>query len=264
MKNVSIDKIKNNISVINTSNGVNINLTITQPIAEDFSLKNILRNNIKGAVCIETLNIKICLQENASINIVDDLLDFDITKSSIEFTLNKNSELNYDLRILDLENINETSDGLLMSYNQQGFFEKQILFSFLGENSKAKAKCIVKGSGNRLFKFKTIQDHKVSNTKSDLVIKGAFCQNSKLVCDNLIKVDKKAQKVEVSQVNKNLLLGCNSQAISIPKLEVQADDVSCKHGAAVSKLDDEQIFYLQSRGMNHCDAKNLLVDAFLN
>jgi len=65
-------------------------------------------------------------------------------------------------------------------------------------------------------------------------------------------------------MNKNLLLGCNSQAISIPKLEVEADDVDCKHGAAVSKLDDEQIFYLQSRGIDYCSAKNILIDAFLN
>ena len=47
-------------------------------------------------------------------------------------------------------------------------------------------------------------------------------------------------------------------------LLVKADDVKCKHGAAVAKLDEDQLFYLQSRGFDYCSAKNMLVDAFLS
>ncbi|MBD3231608.1 hypothetical protein GF322_03005 [Candidatus Dependentiae bacterium] len=245
------------------NNGIDINISIYQTQKQHLSLKQIFKDNIEGtAAYVENLNIKINLYNNACVFIIDDLIDFDITRSCIEFNLHENSELNYDLKILDTQYVDKINDGLLVACNQQGYFEKTINLNFLGQGAKAKAKCLLKGLGSQLFKFKTTQNHQFENTKSDLVIKGAFCQSSKFICDNLIKVNKNAKNVEVSQQNKNLLLGCHSQAISIPKLEVEADDVSCKHGAVVSKLNDNEIFYLQSRGMEHCKAKQMLIDSF--
>ena len=254
----------NNKNIMINPNGINIILTLDKSSEQDLSLKNLLKSKLRGGVYLENLKIQLILVEDIHIDLVDDLLDFDITRSNLEVILNKNSTLNYQLKICDQPNFDQTDDGLLMAYNEKGYVEKEISFRFVGQNSEAKVRCSCKGSLNRLYKFKTIQDHQAAYTKSDLVVKGAFCQNSKFICDSLIKVSKDAQKVEANQLNKNILLGCHSRAISIPKLEIQADDVKCKHGSAVSKLDEEQLFYLQSRGIDHCTAKNILIDAFLS
>ncbi len=245
-------------------NGVKINLTIDKTLQETISLKNLVKKNISGAVCINNLNIQIILVQNVHVDLIDDLMDFGITKSSIEVVLNKNSTLNYDLKMTNLPEFSHCNDGMLIGFAKDGCIEKELDFKFVGEHSNAKIRCACKGEDDQVFKFKTIQDHKAANTKSDLVVKGAFFKKSKLICDSLIRVDKNAQKVQAKQLNKNLLLGCNSRAISIPKLEIKADDVKCKHGAAVAKLDEDQLFYLQSRGFDYCSAKNMLVDAFLS
>ena len=247
-----------------SKNWINLCLTLEKSQTDSLSLKNIVRKKILGAVVLENLKIQIILAEDVHVDVIDDLLDFDITRSMLEFVLNKGSTINYELKIIDSQAFSQTDDGVLISYNKQGCVEKELDFKFVGKYSEAKIKCFCKGTHNRFFRVKTVQDHQVGNTKSDLVIKGAFCHQAKLFCDSLIKVDKNAQKVEVSQLNKNLLLGCNSRVVSIPKLEVKADDVKCKHGSAISKVDEDQLFYLQSRGMDYCQAKNLLIDAFLN
>jgi hypothetical protein len=251
-----------NLTIAN--DGININLTLDKSYAQNLSLKSLLKNSLRGAAFLESLNIQLVLAGNVHVDIVDDLLDFDVTRSKIEFVLNKGATLNYELKIIDSHDVLPTDGGTLIAYNQQGMVEKELNFKFVGEHSFAKVRCACHGTHDRMFRFKTQQDHQAAYSKSDLVIKGVFCQKSQLVCDSLIRVPKEAQKVEVRQLNKNLLLGCHSRAISIPKLEVNADDVKCKHGAAVSKLDEEQLFYLQSRGMSYCEAKNLLIGAFLS
>ena len=246
-------------------NGVSLILNIDQTSNESLSLKNFLKKSFSaGALSVPTLEIQIILAPDVHLEIVDDLLDFDIKKSRIEFVLNANSTVNYDLKMIDLPTFNHTDDGVFVAYDHQRCVEKELDFKFVGEFSTAKVRCACRGKEDQFFKFKTTQDHKVGNTKSDLVVKGAFFQKSKMICESLIKVDKSAQKVQATQLNKNLLLGCHSRAISIPKLEVKADDVKCKHGAAVAKLDEDQIFYLQSRGFDYCQAKDILVEAFLN
>ncbi len=80
----------------------------------------------------------------------------------------------------------------------------------------------------------------------------------------MIKVEKAAQHTDAHLENKNILLSNGSRAVSIPQLEIEANDVKCGHGAAVSKLNKDDIFYLESRGINAQATQRLLVDAFLN
>lgn len=253
-----------NTNIFFGENGVSLILNIDHTTNECLSLKNFLKESFVGALSAQNMDIQVILAPDVHIDLVDDLLDFDIKKSRIEFILNQNSTVNYDLKMINLPSFNFTADGAFVAYDAQICLEKELDFKFVGEFSYAKVRCACKGEREQFFKIKTIQDHRVGNTKSDLVVKGAFCQRSKMICENLIKVEKEAQKVEATQLNKNLLLGCYSRAISIPKLEVKADDVKCKHGAAVAKLDEDQLFYLQSRGFEYCQAKNILIEAFLN
>ncbi|MBW4650332.1 MAG: Fe-S cluster assembly protein SufD [Kastovskya adunca ATA6-11-RM4] len=77
-----------------------------------------------------------------------------------------------------------------------------------------------------------------------------------------IFVPQAAQQTNAQQLNRNLLLSPKARVDTKPQLEITADNVKCSHGATVSQLEPEEVFYLQSRGLSQADARNLLIDAF--
>ena len=82
------------------------------------------------------------------------------------------------------------------------------------------------------------------------------------VFNGKIFVPKPAQLTDATQMNRNLLLSSKARVDTKPQLEITADNVKCAHGATVSQLEDDEIFYLQSRGIDENDARNLLINAF--
>ncbi len=82
------------------------------------------------------------------------------------------------------------------------------------------------------------------------------------VWQGMIYVAPGAQKTDGYQANRNLVLCKTARANSIPGLEILADDVRCTHGATVGKVDPEQEYYLQSRGLSLSEAKRLIVEGF--
>jgi Fe-S cluster assembly protein SufD len=83
------------------------------------------------------------------------------------------------------------------------------------------------------------------------------------VFNGKVLVPRAAQLTNAAQMNRNLLLSPKARVDTKPQLEITADNVKCSHGATVSQLDAEEVFYLQSRGLNEADARNLLLDAFV-
>ena len=79
----------------------------------------------------------------------------------------------------------------------------------------------------------------------------------------MIHVAKTAQHTIADQINKNIMLSSTAKAIAVPQLEIETNDVCCKHGAAISDLNDEHFFYLQSRGLDKDQTKQMLVSGFL-
>jgi Fe-S cluster assembly protein SufD len=110
----------------------------------------------------------------------------------------------------------------------------------------------------------TQQNHLAPYTTSDLLFKGALKDKSHSVWQGMIYVAPRAQKTDGYQANRNLILSPNARADSIPGLEILADDVRCSHGATVGKIDAEQMFYLQSRGISRSDAERLIVEGFFD
>ncbi|MGI2902787.1 Fe-S cluster assembly protein SufD [Tolypothrix sp. VBCCA 56010] len=82
------------------------------------------------------------------------------------------------------------------------------------------------------------------------------------VFNGKVFVPKPAQLTDAAQLNRNLLLSSKARVDTKPQLEITADNVKCAHGATVSQLEDDEIFYLQSRGIDANDARNLLINAF--
>ena len=110
----------------------------------------------------------------------------------------------------------------------------------------------------------TRQNHLAANTTSDLLFKGALLDQSHSVWKGMIYVSPEAGKTDGYQSNRNLILSRQARADSIPGLEILTDDVRCTHGATVGKIDEEQVFYLQSRGLSRGDAEHLIVEGFFD
>ena len=116
--------------------------------------------------------------------------------------------------------------------------------------------------GSQEFDQRTLQIHQAPNTKSDLLYKNALRDTTRTIFSGLIVVDPDAQKTDAYQSNRNLMLSDDAEANSLPGLEIQANDVRCTHGATSSRIDPEQEFYLQSRGIAKAAADELLTFGF--
>ena len=89
-----------------------------------------------------------------------------------------------------------------------------------------------------------------------------MAEQAKSVFSGLIKVENDAQNTNSYQTNRNLLLSDDSEADSMPGLEILANEVKCSHGATTSKIDDQELFYLLSRGISRSVAERLIVLGF--
>jgi len=116
--------------------------------------------------------------------------------------------------------------------------------------------------GTQHFDHETLQDHVSAHASSNLLFKGAIRDRSRSVFRGLIRVHPGAQRTDAYQTNRNLLLSSEARADSLPNLEIEADDVRCSHAATVGQLDEEEVFYLLSRGIPKAEAMRLVVFGF--
>jgi Fe-S cluster assembly protein SufD len=116
--------------------------------------------------------------------------------------------------------------------------------------------------GDQHLDYDTFQEHIAPNTTSDFAFKGALRDTSTAVWRGMIRVEKGAQKTNAYQENRNLMLSPTTHAVPIPGLEILANDVRCTHGATVSRVDREELFYAMARGLSRGDAERLIVRGF--
>ena len=131
-----------------------------------------------------------------------------------------------------------------------------------GPGARADLLGVFSGRDAQHFDFHTLQDHVAERTTSDLLYKSALKDTSESIYTGLIRIEKKAQKSDAYQANRNLLLSKGAKADSVPMLEIEANDVRCTHGVAVGPVDEEQAFYLMSRGIPPAEAEHLIVEGF--
>lgn len=108
----------------------------------------------------------------------------------------------------------------------------------------------------------SVIDHQQPHCKSHQLYKGILDGNARAVFNGKIFVREGAQKTDAMQTNKNLLLSPQARVDTKPQLEIYADDVKCAHGAAVGQIDQEELFYLQARGINPELGRSLLTYGF--
>jgi Fe-S cluster assembly protein SufD len=142
------------------------------------------------------------------------------------------------------------------------FSKSSIAAHLRGKNSLAEMLGIYFADGDQFFDHHTWQLHESPYATSDLEFKGALKGNARSVYSGLIKVEEGAQKTDAYQQNRNLILSRTARADSIPNLEIAANDVRCTHGATISQVEEEHLFYLQARGIPRSEAQNLIVEGF--
>jgi Fe-S cluster assembly protein SufD len=112
------------------------------------------------------------------------------------------------------------------------------------------------------FDHRSVQDHVAANCTSDLLYKGALRDESRAVYSGWVHVRPGAQKTSAMQTSRNMVLSESAKADAIPNLEIEANDVRCGHAASVGPVEEETLFYLQSRGISREEAERLVVTGF--
>jgi Fe-S cluster assembly protein SufD len=133
-----------------------------------------------------------------------------------------------------------------------------------GSGAESDLTAVYFGDGDQMLDFRTLQDHDAPNTRSDLLFKGAVEDTAQSVYSGLIRIRPRAQKSVAFQTNRNLVLTEGAEAKSVPNLEIEADDVKCSHASTVGPVDDDQLYYLATRGVPPQEAERLVVLGFFD
>jgi Fe-S cluster assembly protein SufD len=132
-----------------------------------------------------------------------------------------------------------------------------------GEGAEAEIFGLVIGKKNNSFKLNTTQKHTSPNTTSNLLIKGAFFDKSKFEYRGLIQISKCAKNANAFQKQDNLVLSNKADIDTRPELEIKTNDVHCTHASTTSRIDEEQIYYLMSRGLSKKASEKLIIEGFI-
>jgi len=116
--------------------------------------------------------------------------------------------------------------------------------------------------GTQHLDYDTFQEHIAPSCTSDFAFKGALRDEATAVWRGMIRVEQDAQKTNAYQECRNLMLSPTTHAVPIPGLEILANDVRCTHGATVGRVNQEDLFYLMSRGLPRPEAERLIVRGF--
>lgn len=156
-------------------------------------------------------------------------------------------------------------DGAIRSLNVSlgAMFSKNSIASTLAEaGAAAEMLGLYFTDEDQFLDNHTHQDHDAPYATSDLLFKGAVKDRSRVVYNGLIRVAERAFGTDAYQANRNLSLSGNARVDTMPNLEIGANDVRCTHGATVSRIEDEYLFYLMSRGISRTEAEKLMIDGF--
>ncbi|NLE64398.1 MAG: Fe-S cluster assembly protein SufD [Elusimicrobia bacterium] len=158
----------------------------------------------------------------------------------------------------------DSQASVLTVTNGAAVFRQDLLCDIRGEGSTVSVNGLHALKGLRHADSHTEIRHHEPASRSEQLYKCVLDDEARSVFNGRIVVDQKAQKTNSYQLNKNLLLSPDARVDTKPQLEIHADDVRCTHGATIGRVNEEEIFYLQTRGIGREDARRLLVRAFMD
>lgn len=190
-----------------------------------------------------------------------------------EISLEKNAKLNHHKAVLS--ELPHLHVGKLVADLERDSHLYSLTFSAAGSLNRNNIEINVNGEGahvtaNGLFTARGEQHqdnfshihHKAAHTTSDQIFKGIIDDAGHGIFTGKIVIHRDAQQVDSSQLNKNLLLSKKAHIDTRPQIEVYADDVKCGHGATVGQINQDEVFYLESRGIPKAKAQKIICHAF--
>jgi Fe-S cluster assembly protein SufD len=134
----------------------------------------------------------------------------------------------------------------------------------VGRGATGNLRAVYFGEGTQTLDFRTFQQHAAPDTTSNLLFKGVVDDHSRSVYTGLIKVEKDGRGTNAYQTNRNIKLSEHAWVESVPNLEIETNDVRCSHASTVGPIDEDQRFYLESRGVRTDVAERLIVAGFFD
>jgi len=132
----------------------------------------------------------------------------------------------------------------------------------MGEGARAEDLQIFFGTGRQHYDLSSNLAHKARYTRGDVLVKGVLKDRARSVFQGLIRIFPEGQNADAYQAAHTMLLNAGARSDAIPSLEIQANDVRCTHSASTGQIDEDQIFYLMSRGLTENEAQKLIVEGF--
>jgi Fe-S cluster assembly protein SufD len=141
-------------------------------------------------------------------------------------------------------------------------YHNELTIHLIGQGAENKVLGVLFGEKKQNFENWITQNHTAKKTTSDIQYRGALKGSSHSFFSGLVSIVKEAQQSDAYQSAKSLLLSKEARADAIPNLEILADDVKCSHGAAVGQVDEDQKYYLQTRGVDPETAEEIIIQGF--
>jgi Fe-S cluster assembly protein SufD len=232
--------------------------------------------DVVGSIMPRTL---VVVEEGASVTYIDEYASADdedpaFSNGAVELYVGEGANLRY----VSLQNWerNVLHFNTIRSFTEKDATINSLVVSLGSQLSRTNVEAGLTASGSdsemlglyfadteQVLDHHTLQDHVAPNAHSDLLYKGALRDESLAIFSGLIRVEPGAQKTDAYQTNRNLILGTDDAfAVSLPRLEIQADDVRCSHGSTTGQVDEVELFYLMSRGIPRREAEKLVVYGF--
>ena len=259
-----------NLNRANISEGVFINVAAKQELDKPLHILNI---GASDGVASMPRNV-IILGQSAVAEVLEDYITLDdetvFTNAVTDIHLAKNAQLDYTKNQSQNENSFHVG-SIRVTQERDSRFNSVVLASgskisrnyldteLNDENAFAGFKGLYAIRNNQLADNHTAINHNSARTFSDQLYKGILDDRSRGVFNGKVFIARDAQQVDSSQMNKNLLLSKNARVDTKPELDVYADDVKAAHGAAIGQLNDDELFYIQSRCISKDAAMAMLV-----
>jgi len=133
----------------------------------------------------------------------------------------------------------------------------------IGKGAHATFIGVVYGKKQADIRITTLQHHEAPQTGSTLIVKSVLTDHAQISYEGSIIVDASAQHADAYQRNENLLISEHARAVSKPSLEILANEVRCTHGAVITHLNEDALWYMAVRGISPKHAGNMITEGFL-
>jgi len=240
------------IRILFISNGdrsIMVNPRVNIDIGESSSLTFIEQHVGDATSFFQNESVFITLENNAQLSHIRIQSNSEFTQNMANLNVNQEYDSHY--------NFFQLVDGSKLG-------RSNICVQLDGKNAQCNINSLTLSKNNQHIDNNIMVNHNSPQTHSSQFVKSILFDTSTGVFNGRTVVHENAQKITAHQTNKNLLLSKKAKMNSNPQLEIYADDVKCSHGSTTGKINEDALFYLQSRGINKQDAMELMVTGFAN